>query len=287
MNLLAHSSAVLTPSRVFSQHQAFLTLMKDRLDDPCLKEFTWLDLASGRGQVLTGIRHILSEPSRRKVRYVACEINSEHLQSAERVAISAFGRSQVTTHVCSIEDFEKCIGPHAVFDAVTFTNAAHEIAPRALPLALVGAISHTKPAGIVFIYDMETLETHELGAVPWLADEIQAIVGVLLEALGETRYVPKISRWPHKSCHGWSLQLNRRHLRLSNGQLADRRRVALVRGKAKVRELLRSKLLNVHQALDIYARYGTHGERDELEVRRLLGDHFALSRALGVPLRML
>ena len=69
------ADAIRDDDRVLPQHQAIVTLLQGWLSDPAMERLRWLDLACGRGQILTGVRGGLSTSARKKVDWHAdlCE----------------------------------------------------------------------------------------------------------------------------------------------------------------------------------------------------------------------
>ena len=282
MPSLADSNADYVPDRVWPQHQAALTLIKHRIEDPNLTSFSWLDLACGRGQILANIGRVLSKETCAKIRYEGFDVVQEFCLKAEQLANTYFLSARI--QVSEIDKFELLLEPDDQFDVVTLTNTVHEISPQQVAGTLVSALSRANPSGILFMYDMESLPNLELGAVPWQGAEIEQILHCLLRAAGETSYLPTVATWPHKSCVGWHLQVNRGHIQVSGDDLKMRRGQMLEAATNVIRALLEKRLLDVHQALTALSRYGSGSGEETLEIQRLTYDYWAISRALGGPL---
>lgn len=284
MPSLASSNADFTPDRVWPQHQAALTLIKNRVEDPRLISFSWLDLACGRGQILANISRVLSKESCAKIRYEGFDVVQEFCLKAERLANTFFSSARI--QVSEIDKFELLLEPNDQFDVITLTNSVHEISPTQVASTLVSALTRANASGIVFVYDMESLPDLELGAIPWHGTEIQQIVHCLLREAGETSYSPTVATWPHKSCVGWHLQINRSHIRVSEADLMSRRTAMVETATSVIRALLEKRLLDIHQALTALARFGSGSTEETIEIQRLAYDYWAISRALGGPLVM-
>jgi hypothetical protein len=285
MDLIADSNAVCIPGRMLAQHQAALTLIKDRLEEPSEDAFRWLDLACGRGQILLHLERVIPAEHRARIEYVGVEMRVEYARETEERATRLFGKCRV--EVCDLKHFPTLIEDKDRFHAVTITNTVHEITPAELSGMIVDALCRVSREGFMFMYDMESLPELELGAIPWNADEVQAIVHSCLNGAGEGQYRPTAATWPHHTCNGWHIQVNRRYSNVEDTTLLDSRTRMIDAMTPVVRNLLEEKLLRVKQALDSLCRYG-HGTAEERgEKLRLLHDYYAISRALGVPHRLL
>ena len=85
METIAASSSVLE-ARLFGQHQAVLTILQGILDDPNLGEYHWLDLACGKGQIISQAEKNLSVTARAKILYFGYDVDNESLKVAEKKA---------------------------------------------------------------------------------------------------------------------------------------------------------------------------------------------------------
>lgn len=284
MPSIADSAADLSSDRVWPQHQAVLTLIKDRVEDPAKTSFKWLDLACGRGQILSNIGRVLTSEMCSKIEYRGFDVIQEYCLQAERKAKEFFPTAQI--QVCDIDKFELYLDPKEQFDAITLTNTVHEITPDQLALTFASTLCRVGPEGFLFMYDMESLSELELGAIPWSGKEIEQILHCLLKEAGESEYCPSVSTWPHKTCIGWNIQVNRTHLKIAANVL-DTRRNDMQNGASKlIRELLGKRLLDIHNALCTASRYGAEGVGEHVDVQRLTYDFWAISRVLGIPLAL-
>lgn len=282
MPSLAASSSELSYGRVWPQHQAVLTLIKDRVEDPHRQSFKWLDLACGRGQILSNIGRVLSKDNCSKIEYRGFDVVQDYCLQAERVAKELFPNAQI--QVCEIDKFELLLEPEEQFDAITLTNTVHEISPEQVASTFVSTLCRVSDDGIVFMYDMESLPALELGAIPWLGKEVEQVFHRLLSVAGEDTYFPTVATWPHKTCVGWNIQLNRSHLNVTAETLRSRREGMLSGASSLIRELLGKRLLDINQALSTASRYADRDGDEHADVQRLTYDYWAISRALGLPL---
>jgi hypothetical protein len=53
MTKLRDSKAILDTERLLTQHQAIITIIQGLLGNPALTEYKWLDLACGKGQIIS------------------------------------------------------------------------------------------------------------------------------------------------------------------------------------------------------------------------------------------
>ena len=171
MNSIADSDAVLDISRILPQHQSALTLLNGRLQKPGTDSYRWLDLACGKGQIISQLSNNLSPQNRLKLVYAGYDINVDHTRTAERMANDLGFKSHSFRHG-DLSQFAKLLETDELFDFVTCTNTAHELQPGAFASIVVDALLRLSESGELFVYDMESLVQPELGALPWRGDEI-------------------------------------------------------------------------------------------------------------------
>ncbi len=230
------------------------------------------------------MKAILSAESRNKICYTGVDIDQHHARHTERLARDLF--PTVTIHICALVEFRSHVDPSSEYDVVTCTNTIHEISPEQLATILVDALFTVTRTGLLFFYDMDRLSNCELGAVPWRAHEIQAIVNTLLETLGDSDYRPTVAEWPHRQCNGWNLLLNRTHLQLDRHEMQDLREQLISVAVKKIRTLLHKKLIDLHVSLERLSLYGPDSSEERLDTTKLLHDFWAISRSLKSPYRV-
>lgn len=279
-DVIADSAAVLLRGRVLAQHQSALVLVRERTQNPDVKKLKWLDLACGRGQILVNVENVIPEKRRQKIDYLGFDVSLEHARDTEKRACSLFSNGRVK--ICELACFENFLDDGESFDFITLTNTVHEISPEDLARTIVAALCRAKPDGCVFLYDMETLPTFELGAIPWSGEEVESIIHQILTAAGvPAEALPDVAIWPHKSCQCWNLQVHRNHF--AEVDLVKKREAMIAIATRSIRSLLEEKLLATSTALDSAARFGSETTDEEREILRLLYDYWAISRALGLP----
>jgi hypothetical protein len=281
LSSIADSDALRDDGRIFPQHQAVVTLLQGWLSDPTIQSFRWLDLACGRGQILTGVRGGLPLAARSKIDYFAYDMRQQYAKDTDHLAAELGFRSH-HHDVGYLTDFHKYHPAHRPFDLITLTNTVHEVLPAQLASVLIESIERLSTSGCLFVYDMESVEPPELGAVPWTSGEIARIIESLLASLGVVGYEPAVGQWRHRTCDAWNVQIYRNHLNVSAEALAANRGHAHDRTTATIRQLLSAKLEQCSKALDKLTEYGAETADEQNEKGRLLYEFWALSRATEV-----
>jgi hypothetical protein len=276
---IADSDAFYDPERMLAQHQAALTLLQGMLSDPKIAQVNWLDLASGRGQIISHLEKNLSSTERSKIIFHGYDVENSYSRSAEKIALS-MGLAGYNFEIGQLSEFWQKKPARGQYDFITLTNTVHEINPTNFAELLTRCIEHLGENGRLFIYDMEKLPTDELGAVLWTAGEIKLILIHLCRCLGSPEYEPSVGTWVHRSCNGWNAHIIRPHMQLPTN-LNERCAEAIISTAAKVTELLRSKLEVTKGALESLTRFGGETAEEDFDKEGLLFQFWALSRALG------
>ena len=175
MNAIADSDAFFDPERMLAQHQAALTLLQGMLSDPESPQINWLDLASGRGQIISHLQKNLSETERQKIAFQGYDIDNSHSRTAAKTA-EAMGLAKYGFEIGELGQFWQRDSTNGPFDFITLTNTVHEIHPACFAEILTRCIERLDDNGRLFIYDMEKLPVPELGAVLWTAEEVKTIL---------------------------------------------------------------------------------------------------------------
>ena len=94
MTSIADSNAFGDERRLLPQHQAALTLLQGMLSNPNITSLHWLDLACGRGQIISGLEENLSSQARSKLNYFGYDIREEYakesLKTASRLGLQSY-----------------------------------------------------------------------------------------------------------------------------------------------------------------------------------------------------
>ena len=280
MTSLGDSSAFFDADRLLAQHQAALTLIQDMLSDPACEHLPWLDLACGKGQIIAHLDKNLSTSSRKKIRLVGYDIENAHSKHAKRIAESMELDSYVF-EVGSLGKFWENGTTSGPWRFITLTNTTHEIEPSSLAAILTRCIERLAEDGCLFLYDMERLPTPELGAVPWSAAEMKAILATLCHSLGaDPSFEPAVGTWAHRTCNGWNALIRRTHLGLPEN-FTNRLDAAIENTSERIRDLLRERALRVRAALESLTEHGPETGEEANEKEFLLYEFWAVSRALG------
>jgi SAM-dependent methyltransferase len=278
MPSIADSSAILDSERVLAQHQVALTLIKAQTEDPQRPALRWLDLACGRGQILQHVTDLLSPMGRAKVHYRGVDSNQDYCRETESFGKGIFSTCEV--YLSEIEQFEAQLKKGETFDAVTITNAIHEIAPNQLVKLLPRALGRVARSGFLFAYDMEQPPDLELGAVSWHAKEIEDIVQGLLLSVGETRFLPSVSTISHKTCKAWQLHVDRSHIsdKITYEDFTGPSAIKAVR--EIVSKKLENKLEDLTAALGSSKKYDKGISLSRESIIRMTYDYYAVCDAI-------
>ncbi|GEO43674.1 hypothetical protein SAE02_78220 [Skermanella aerolata] len=279
MTSISDSSAV-REKRVLSQHQAALTLIQGRVGSPELENYSWLDLACGRGQIIAHLEDNLTEGARGKILFYAYDVDQRYGRETRRIA-SGLGFKSFGLGIGELSNFNQLVDPKLKFDFISLTNTVHELIPRSIAQVMLDSVARLKPTGTLFVYDMERIEPPELGAIPWNRDEIRVILFTLLDALSSARYRPEVSRWQHSRISGWNLQLDRNYIKLDDNGLAAATAKAIEVTSSKIMELMRTRLSACTKALMALTEFDAETADEEADKVRLLHEFWALTRALG------
>lgn len=279
MAVLSDSSAVRIEGRQLAQHQAALTVLQRWLAAPEVRRLAWLDLACGRGQILAGLRHSLSDDARAKIEFVAYDVKHDYMLETCKTA-SALGFASVSGEVGDLSHFDRVLPSNARFDFITLTNTVHEVAAARLADVLVDAVRRLHGGGTAFLYDMERVKPPELGALPFSADDFRAVALVLVRALSDKEYRPEVGRWQHTAVSGWNVQLQREHISATAEQLEARRSSAVSDTRDAILEVLRRRLTECRATLESLTLYGAETGEEQEDREHLLYELWAITRAL-------
>jgi hypothetical protein len=280
MGSIGDSSAVLI-DKVLPQHHTAVTLLGGLLAAPGENPVEWLDLACGKGQIISQMEKSVSEAElRARIGYHAYDIENEHTRIAEKIANTLHFRS-VDVKIGEMEHFSKIYPEEQKFSFISFTNTVHELQPRLIANLLIQLLLRLGEHGILYIYDMETLPMPELGAVPWDGDDFKKLLATMLQDLGCPAVPLLVQRWQHTSCVGWSVNLQRANLQISNDAIKDRAEEVIAKAEQQIADILEYKLKNATEALEALTRYRSDNEEENKRKMKLLYEFWALDRALN------
>ena len=222
----------------------------------------------------------MAEPELRgKIGYHAYDIENQHTRISEKIAKGLNFRG-VHVEVGEMEHFGKIFPAEQKFSFISFTNTVHELRPTMIGSLLVALLLRLSGNGILYIYDMETLPTPELGAVPWDGDDFKKLLIGIFADLGCQAIPLLVQRWEHSSCSGWSVNLHRNHLQVSDDKIVAGSDKAIDGAKATIAQILAFRLHTTAEALEALTRFGPDNEEEKRRMTKLLYDFWSLERAL-------
>lgn len=277
MAAIKDSDAYLNKERLLAQHQAALSILQGKLDNPKVTEFSWLDLGCGKGQIIINLEYNIGDAARAKIVYSAYDIKDEHLAITTKKAETLKFKS-TNGKVGDISDFPSLFPIDGKFDFITLTNSIHEFSPLLIPNILFESLIRLTPTGLLFVYDMESLPTLELGAITWTREEIHELSNSFLKNIGVAEYFPTPGKWHHSSCDGWNLQINREYINISDEDLLKVKDDAIVKTQHQIIDLLRRKMNACEQSLESITKHGAETEDEDKLKQKLLYDFWALIR---------
>ena len=261
MSIIGDSSAVLEFERMLPQHQAAITLLSSLLQNPMIDKFCWLDLACGKGQVISQLNENLTVENRKKIIYHGYDINIDYLKIVKKMAEKMEFRGS-DIHIGDLSSFDDILPKDTMFDFVTCTNVTHEIHPQKFFVIIIGILKRLNEDGQLFLYDMESLSNPELGALPLKANDIKCLIEVIFRTVGSDFKVSP-STWNHRTCKGWSVVNNRKHLGIENAAFEKCNTVIIDNLHKEIQAMLTKKLNECKQVLQSYTTYGTETSDDE------------------------
>jgi len=279
MGSIADSSAVLT-KKVLPQHHTAITLLGQLLAAPGRDHIAWLDLACGKGQILAQLDENIPEPELRgKISYLGYDVENENSRVAEKIASSLKLRA-VEVKTGEMADFSKLFPVDRKFSFVSFTNTVHELRPQLIAALILDILLRLDTKGVLYIYDMEMLPVPELGAVPWDGDDMKKVLSTMFDELGCGKPALIVQRWEHSSCSGWSVNLHREHLQVTDEVIIEKAGAVVGKAAGVIADVLRNKLKTVSDALESLTRFGSENEEEMKEKTKLLYDFWSLERAI-------
>ena len=274
--MIADSSAILDISRLLPQHQSAITFINTKLQNPSQRELSWLDLACGKGQIISQLSENIDIDNRRKIKYIGYDINPEYTRAAQKIARDLGFVSCGFLHG-DMSSFAKIV-ESSDFDFVTFTNTVHELIPKVFANLLVDSLIKLSDCGELFIYDMESLQKSELGALSWSGGEIGQLLNNLLKVIG-TNYKIHPSVWRHSTCQGWTVVIQREHLHITNENLISKRSEIITCLNETFDELIDKRLEKCKKRLQAYQSDGVETAADEKLKESSLYEFWALHNA--------
>jgi AAA domain/UvrD-like helicase C-terminal domain len=275
---IADSSAEFT-KKVLAQHHTAITLLGQLLVDPKANTIDWLDLGSGKGQILAQLHQNISDAGMRsKIGYYGYDLKNEHCQAVEKLA-KGLGFRCVDVKTGEMTYFSAVFPIEQKFSFVSFTNTIHELHPRLIASLIIDIILRLAPNGILYIYDMEMLPEPELGAVPWDSEDLKRLLASIVEQLGCKTSPLNIQKWQHSSCPCWSVSFQRNHLEVSNDFIISKLGDILTTSAEVIDAILVNRLHKISEALEYLTKYGSDGDGNDKRIH-LLHEFYSLTRVI-------
>jgi SAM-dependent methyltransferase len=277
MPIINDSDAYLNKDRLLAQHQAALSLLQGKLDKPGLTDLNWLDLGCGKGQIIVNLEHNIGDDARTKITYSAFDIIEEHLNITLKKADSLKFKSS-SGKIGDISDFHNLFDNKIKFDFITLTNSIHEFSPLFIADILFESILRLSSTGLLFVYDMESLPSLELGAITWTREEVHEFLKSFFTHFGIQDYLPTPGRWHHSTCFGWNIQINKEYINLTDAELLEKKANSIVAIKQDISKILKRKLDECEKSLESITKHGAETDEEEKSKQKLLYDFWALNR---------
>jgi len=279
MEVLNDSDTFYDEKKQLAQHQAILTIIQGILPNPRLKAFRWLDLACGKGQIITQLEKNLDEKSIAKIEYFGYDIKAENIKIVEKKA-STLKLKSFNFNIGEISNFPIVYSIGEKFDLITLINTIHEITPAIISSLLFQSLIRLNSTGCLFIYDMEKLPDPELGAITWKKTEFEEIVKAFLENIGINDNPPS-GQWPHSSCMGWNIQLKREYLDIDIERIIENKNTILENTNSTIEKIIDRKVENYRKTLESLTSFGPENMEEKNQIVEYLYGFWAITRARG------
>jgi ubiquinone/menaquinone biosynthesis C-methylase UbiE len=262
--------------RLFSQNQAVLTIIQSKVDIPETDTFEWLDLACGKGQLISQLDSNFNEKLRQRIIYYGYDVDKGSISEANQIARDMKFQGY-KFDIGEIEKFDDIIDKKQQYDFITLTNSIHEFNPRHLPTILFCMILRLKDTGSLFIYDMEKLPKKELGAITWTKEEFSEVINILIDSIDSGGYHPFVGQWLHSSCSAWNVFIQKKYINCKHEDLLSKKNTIISIVGKKVKELLDRKYKTCQRTLETYTECGADNQDEEKNLLDSLYDFWALS----------
>jgi len=274
MSSLGDSDSICS-NKIFPQHQSILTIIQGKLDNPLTPKFNWLDLACGRGQIISQIKNNLGSHRISKINYYGYDIENKFIKHTEELCKSAGLKFE--SKIGEIEDFTKHYKNTQKFDLITLTNALHEFNSNKIAFLLFECLIRLNTDGCLFIYDIESTNPLELGAVNWEQSEISSVLKKFLDLLNIKNYFPEPGRWLHSTCHAWNIQIYKNYLNITDDKIKKVKQTVLNGTQKLVKEIIFRKLTLCKQQLESLTNCGIGNDDERKTIHSLLYQFWALN----------
>ncbi|MEI2397017.1 class I SAM-dependent methyltransferase [Paenibacillus phytohabitans] len=276
---IGDSSAVYSEKRVFSQHQSALTLLQHQFSKVLNDNYLWLDLAAGKGQIISSLEDIINPSIMPKIVYHAFDANQIFLDvamvKASKIDLKA------DRFIGQMENFPRLVDETPQYNFVSLINVVHEIGPYLFAEVLFEALIRLKEDGVIYVYDMEAIDPLEVGALPLNQLEVLKILETFYSSLG-TSLTPNVSKWQHSTTTSWNFTISIKDLNVSRDSLKENKDQIISSTRQFIQVLIEEKFTRCIRQLDLYTKHQTELVGDDASKIRLLYEFWALNRLRGV-----
>ena len=267
----------LDPTRSFSQNQAILTIIQSKIDTPDITMFRWLDLACGKGQLISQLESNYNEQLRKKIIYHGYDVDRESITKANQIARN-LKFHDFKFDIGEIEKFDDIVEKGIEYDFITLINSIHEFSPKLLAEILYYMVLRLKTSGCLFIYDMKKLPKKELGSLTWTKEEFSEILNVFLDSIKNDGYHPFIGQWHHSSCTAWNVFIQKQYIYCTQAKLLEKKEQVIEAVNQKTMELIERKYQTCKKTLETYTECGADNQDEEKSLVDSLYDFWSLNK---------
>lgn len=223
------------------QHETACDLVKEIAIRDEDNDILWLDIACGKGQILTTLLSECSQSILSRIIYCAFDECKNYVKET-KINASSIGIGDHCIEICTISEFIKSFAQQDRrnecnnISISTAINMLHEISPKIIPDLIMCILDQLKFGGLLFLYDNEELLEPEDNAITFRLKEIEDIFNIIEEvAISSSSYEeePGFPSWGVVAYNQtWSCR----------DTLKERRRLLKEDMNNKIRELLYVKL---------------------------------------------
>lgn len=273
-NSLADSDSIKMDS-ILVPHSNAISILTYLLNLNISSDIHWIDLACGKGQILTQLRDNLDNNYRHRIKISLIDLNNESLRIATDIA-EKLGFGGVTQKVSDLYSYCNTGLIENSFEYITLINTLHEIKPKELGLLIIKCIVALKDNGVFYIFDQEELPVKELGATTWSSIEISNVLNDYFDKCA-IDYRVYANKWNHKTVSSWSLQIQKTNILNTNN-------LKLLSNQAVLESLIQKALIlkaDINKkALTSLTKFGGSTENEDENKIENLYDYWALTKAL-------
>lgn len=262
--------------KILVPHSTAISILSYLLSNFEKKEFKWLDLACGKGQILIQLGDNLDGNYRNILNITLVDIDNNALREATKIA-DDLELKNYSQEVYYLNEYCTQKLKEEEFDFITLINSIHEIKPKEIATVLIKSIIGLKENGFFYLFDQEILPDKELelGAITWTSFEIVQMFNEFFKQCNFD-YSITSNKWNHSKNTSWSVQINRNKINIDNKTLLD----SIPKMENIIKGMLESKIDIVKKALLSTTNNGEKTELEDGNKIRNLYDFWAMNLAL-------